>query len=70
VPGVAARLRVQPGGQLVEDRDLRVADEGERDRQPLLLAAGQLREPGTELVGEAQLADQRVPVGGRGLNAL
>src|SRR5690606_996261 len=33
---VAAGLRVQPGGQLVQYRDLRVAHQGERDRQPLL----------------------------------
>ena len=44
LPRVAAGLRVEPGRQLVEDGDLRVADEGERDRQPLLLAAGELAE--------------------------
>jgi hypothetical protein len=36
--GVATRLWVQPGGELVDDRDLRVADKCERDRQPLLLS--------------------------------
>ena len=44
VPRVPAGLRVQSGGQLVEDRDPRVPDERERDRQPLLLAAGELAE--------------------------
>ena len=39
VPGVAASLRVEPGRELVEDGDLGVADERERDREPLLLAA-------------------------------
>ena len=44
LPRVAAGLRVEAGRQLVEDRDPRVADERERDREPLLLAAGQLAE--------------------------
>ena len=44
VPGVAPGLRVEAGRQLVEDRDPRVPDERERDRQPLLLTARQLAE--------------------------
>ena len=44
LPGVAPGLRVEAGGELVEDRDPRVADERERDREPLLLAARELAE--------------------------
>ena len=44
LPRVAAGLRVEAGRQLVEDRDPRVADEGQRDRQALLLTAGQMPE--------------------------
>jgi hypothetical protein len=63
VPGVTTRVRVQPGGQLVQDGDLRVADQRQRDRQPLLLAAGELGEPGVTLVGQPQVLQQRPPVG-------
>ena len=58
LPGVAPGLRVEPGGQLVEDRDPRVADQGERDRQPLLLAARELAEAVLRLSVEAELVDE------------
>ena len=45
VPDRAARLRVEPGGQLVEEHDLRIVDERQRDEQPLLLAARERHEP-------------------------
>jgi len=64
VPGVPAGLRVEARGQLVEDRDLRVADQGQRDGQPLLLAAGQRPELAAGLVREAQVAQQVVRVRG------
>ncbi len=66
LPGVTPRLRVEAGGQLVEDRDLRVADQRQRDRQPLLLAAGQLAERGLALVGQAEIVEQLVPSRGVG----
>ena len=43
-PRFAAGVRVEPGGQLVEDGQLGVAHQRERDRHALLLAAGQLPE--------------------------
>ncbi len=39
VPQLAARLRVEPGGGLVEKEEIRIADERARERQPLLLSA-------------------------------
>jgi hypothetical protein len=39
VPGVAPGVRVEAGRHLVEHGDLGLADEGERDRQALLLPA-------------------------------
>ena len=54
VPGLAARLRVEPGRELVEDRDPRPADEREGDRQALLLAAGEVAVGGVALVLEAR----------------
>ena len=41
VPQVAPGLGVEAGGRLVQEDDLGVVHQGERDRQPLLLAAGQ-----------------------------
>ena len=42
VPELAPRLRVQASGRLVEEEQLGVADQGDGDGQPLLLAAGKL----------------------------
>ncbi len=64
LPGVAAGARVEPGGQFVEDDDPGVADEGERDEQALFLAAGELREAGGELGGQAEAFGEGPPVGG------
>ncbi len=58
VPHLAAGDRVQAGGELVQDRHLRVADQRERDRQPLLLPAGELREVGLALLDETQALEQ------------
>jgi hypothetical protein len=65
LPGVAPGLRVKARGQLVEHRDPRAADQRQRDRQPLLLAAGQLPERRVALAGEPERLQQRPPVGGR-----
>jgi len=69
VPGVAPGLRVEPGGQLVQHGDRRAADQGERDRESLLLSARQIPEERLALVGQAEglhevLRIVRVPVEG------
>ena len=64
-PGLAPGLRVQAGGQLVEDRQPRAADERERDRQALLLAAGELAERRVARLPEPELLDQ--PSGSAGV---
>ncbi len=53
-PGVAAGLRVESGGQLIEDGHARLADQGERDRQSLALATREVYEAGVSLVGESE----------------
>ena len=58
---------VEAGGQLVEDDQARAADEGEGDRQALLLAAGQLPVAGVALLRQAQAGDERLGVGVRGV---
>ena len=63
-PGVTAGPWVESGGQLVEHHDPRVADQGERDGQPLLLTARQLGEPGGELGVQTESFGQGPPVGG------
>ena len=63
LPRVAAGLRVEARRQLVEDRDLRLADEGERDREALLLPAGEVPVGGVALLGQAQLVDERASIG-------
>ena len=62
LPDRAPRLRVQPGGQLVEKHHLRIVDQRQRDEQPLLLAAREGHEPGVALVGETELVEQPVAV--------
>ena len=63
LPGVPASLRVKAGRQLVEDRDLRVADQRERDCHPLLLASGEPPVVGVALRGEVEQVQQLARVG-------
>ena len=57
LPDLEARLRVEAGGGLVEEEQLGVADEGAGERQPLLLAAGELLDAGVALLFELHDAD-------------
>ena len=52
VPELAARLRIEAGGRLVEEEQLGIADQRAGDGEPLLLAAGELLDPGVALVLE------------------
>ena len=59
-----ARLRVEVPGRLVGEDDRRPLGERPRDRDPLALAAGQLRRPVGEAVAEADALERgprRVP---------
>jgi hypothetical protein len=62
LPGVPARLRVQARGHLVQHRDLGPADQGQRDRQPLPLPAGQRPVVVAALGGQAENVEQFVQV--------
>ncbi len=62
VPDRASRLRVESGRQLVEEHDLGIVDERERDEQPLLLTARQRHEPGVALIAQAELLEQAITV--------
>src|SRR5690242_16104484 len=41
LPKLPARLRIEPGGRLVKEKKVGIAHQGARERQPLLLAAGE-----------------------------
>src|SRR5688572_28662632 len=57
VPAGTARLRIEPGGQLVEKDDVGIVDEGEDDEEALPLAAGQGHESRVTLVAESELIE-------------
>ena len=46
VPELTAALRIEPGGGLVEKQNSRIGHQRCRNRQPLLLSAGKLADPG------------------------
>ena len=62
VPDGPSRLRIEAGGQLVEEHELGIVDQGERDEETLLLPARQGHEPGVALRGQAQLIEEAVAV--------
>ena len=67
VPGAAPGLRVHAGGRLVEEQQLRTRDQRHRQRQPLLLAAGQPLDRRAGHLGQPHLrrAARRRPAGAR-----
>ena len=58
-PQLPPRLRIQPGGRLVEEEQLRIADQGAADGQTLPLPAGQLADPAPALAAQLQTAPAR-----------
>jgi hypothetical protein len=63
VPGVPPGLRIESRRHLVEHGDLRPADEGQHDGQPLPLAAGQGPVVVLDLSRQAEALDQLPDVG-------
>ncbi len=57
LPGIPPGVRVEAGRRLVEEQQLRVADQGKGEVQPAQLAAGQGADPGPSLAGQAHLLD-------------
>ncbi len=60
VPQRVPGLHVEPGGRLVEEDDARPADEGQGDRHPSLLPAGQAAGLPLDEVAEAEAVQQLV----------
>ena len=63
VPHGASRVRVESGGELVEQDDPRGTDQGENHRQPLLLAAGQTLVTHPAVLVQAHRAHECVSIG-------
>ena len=63
LPGAAPGGRVKARGELVKDHDARLADQGQGNRQPLLLAAGQFPIVVVALGGQAEDIQQFPRVG-------
>src|SRR4030095_6771251 len=57
-PDRAPRLWVESSGQLVEKHHLRIVDSRQRTKQPLLLASGEVHEPGVPFIVKAKLFEQ------------
>ena len=62
LPCVPARVRVEPGGRLVEEQQIRVADQAQCQVQAALLAAGQVPDLLPLLPGQADQVDHLVDV--------
>src|SRR5262245_5590985 len=59
-PELPARLRIETGARLVEKQQIGIADERDRDRQPLLLPARQLHHPARTFALELDEREQIV----------
>ena len=66
LPDGATGLWVEAGRQFVEEHELGVVDEGQGDKQSLLLASRQRHEPGVPLVGQPELVKKGVASTGSG----
>ena len=60
LPRLVPRRGIESGRGLVEEQQIRVADQGDRDVQPPLLSAGQLQHPGVPLLLQAHQLDHLV----------
>jgi len=66
IPEIAPRLRIEAGGRLVEEQQVGIVDQGDRQQHALALAAGQLAVIAVEelfqVAGLDQLLDRRAVV--------
>src|SRR5690348_5311995 len=60
IPDLAARLRIESGRRLVEEEQIRITDDRARNRQPLLLTAGQFSDTTVALLVELHESDDVV----------
>src|SRR5580700_2110290 len=62
VPDGPPRLRIETGGQLIEEYYFRIVDQRQGDKQPLLLPAREGHKPSVAFVGKAELFEQSIAV--------
>src|SRR5947209_5211888 len=58
IPDRVTCLRIEPRGQLVEKHHFWIVDQSKGDKEPLLLAPGEVHEHGAPLIGEPELFEQ------------
>ena len=58
IPELPAGLRIESGRRLVEEQEVRIADERAGEREPLLLAAGERADPRVALFLKLHQPDQ------------
>ena len=62
IPDGVSRLRIESGGELIEEHDIGIVDERQRDEKALLLSARQGHEPGVTLLPQTKLLEQVVAI--------
>ena len=62
VANLEAHLRIEPGRRLVEKKHLRIVDQREREREALLLSAGERGVAGLAFFPQLQPAQERIAV--------
>jgi hypothetical protein len=60
LPHVRARLRIEPGGRLVEEQQAGLVDQAHRDVEPPPLTAGERLRPALPGIRQLELLEQRV----------
>src|SRR5947208_8669958 len=70
VPELPARLRIEPGGGLVQKEEMRVPDESAGHSQTLLLSAGEISDTCRAFFAELDLVDDFADVAGFAVEAL
>src|SRR3954471_24360049 len=62
IANLKPHLRIESGSRLVEEEQARIVDQSHRDREPLLLSAGERRVARIFLFPELQALEQRVAI--------
>ena len=69
LPEVVARLGIQPRGGFIQKQQLGIAEQGQRQQQPLTLSAGELAAVSVDKLAEGAQLDEQLPRQGVGVEA-
>jgi len=67
IPDSAASVGIEPSGELIKEEETRIMDEGEGEKEALLLTAAQGREGDVYLVDQSKLRQELVWIEGIGI---